>query len=328
MNISKSKILFYRSMASMIEAGLPLSKSLRQRHTGIFRRTAPEIAADIEAGKGSLCDIMLTYPHVFSETDCALVRAGEQSGKLDKVFKSLAENLEFQRNIKSTAVSNMLYPAFLFHFAAIAVPAVSVLTGKLSLAGAALNTIFTLLPVYAFALALGFPGIFNFMRNTSVMMFISGALLQFPLLGSLIRKLNYARFFMIYAMTLEAGISTIKSVRISATACMNKYLRAIFMKTAATMENEGITFAEAYGRYIFPSDITSVSLSLMESGELSGKPDETAAHIARLYKDEAEESIKRITYIVPKLIYFVMVIYLAWNILSFWSSIFARASAL
>ncbi|OGV56319.1 MAG: hypothetical protein A2017_14510 [Lentisphaerae bacterium GWF2_44_16] len=328
MSISKSKILFYRSMASMIEAGLPLSKALKQRHSGIFRKTAPEIAAGIEAGKGSLSDIMAGYPHLFSETDCALVKAGEQSGKLDKVLKSLAENLEFQQNIKSTVISNMLYPAFLFHFAAIAVPAISVLTGKLSPAGAVFNAVFTLLPVYAVALALSFPGIFNFMRNTSVMMFISGALLQFPLLGSLIRKLNYARFFMIYAMTLESGISTIKSVRISATACMNKYLRAIFMKTADTMEEEGITFAEAYGRYIFPSDITSVSLSLMESGELSGKPDETAAHIARLYKNEAEESIKRITSIVPKLIYFIMVIYLAWNILSFWSSIFARTSAL
>ena len=50
------------------------------------------------------------HPKVFSPIYISIIRAGEQSGLLDKVLSRLADNLEKQAKLKSTIKSALMYP--------------------------------------------------------------------------------------------------------------------------------------------------------------------------------------------------------------------------
>jgi type II secretory pathway component PulF len=152
--------------------------------------------------------------------------------------------------------------------------------------------------------------------------------LSIPLVGSIVRKTDYARFYRAYGISLEAGIPAPNAVTLSAGACGNPVLRDIFLNTASKMAEDRCSFCEAYADYIYEADIDSPEISMMESGEISGKADEAAKHLANMYQGESEEAVRRLAKIVPKLIYIAIVIYMAISIVNFFAVLLKKTTAL
>ena len=94
---SKDKVNFTRQLATLIEAGLPLSQSLHtiveQINNPKMRRVVEDIIASVEAGK-SLGDSFGKHPEIFDKVYLALVKAGEVSGTLDQALKRIADQQE------------------------------------------------------------------------------------------------------------------------------------------------------------------------------------------------------------------------------------------
>ncbi len=322
----KAKIQFYNSMASMYEVGLPLSKALRQRHSWPIRRPALEMAEEMEMDGTTFSEQMRKYPWLFSKLECQLVRAGEETGHLDRVFKSIASWFELQRKLRGQIIADMIYPIMLFHFAAVMIPLISFLTGQATLPGVFLRIICFLAPPY-FLLALLIASKFlKAYLDFEIPSAVSKALLFIPVFGTLARKLDYARFFNVYSLAIESGMPMRNSVRLGADACRSSFMRRMFLDTAARIEMEGCSFTEAFFSFIFPGDKDSPAIAILESGEISGKIHETARKTAETFQYESEESMKLMANIIPKAIYIVIVIYMAVTIIGFWSNLYSNVN--
>jgi type IV pilus assembly protein PilC len=106
---------FTRQLATMVNAGLPITESfsiLRLQAKPSFQPIIQQILADIEGGQ-SLSSAIKRHPRVFTPSYIALVKAGETGGVLDKVLARLADNLERTQEFQGKVKGALIYPAII-----------------------------------------------------------------------------------------------------------------------------------------------------------------------------------------------------------------------
>jgi type IV pilus assembly protein PilC len=111
-------VAFTRQLATMVNAGLPITESfsiLRLQAKPSFQPIIQQILADIEGGQ-SLSSAIKRHPRVFTPSYIALVKAGETGGVLDKVLARLADNLERTQEFQGKVKGALIYPFCLFLF--------------------------------------------------------------------------------------------------------------------------------------------------------------------------------------------------------------------
>ncbi|MBI2453616.1 type II secretion system F family protein, partial [Candidatus Peregrinibacteria bacterium] len=113
---AKDKATFFRLMSIMINAGIPLIRSLdtitEQTENQRLKKAIQEIARDLEKG-GTLSESMAKYPDIFHEAQLGLIRSGEASGQLNQILKQLAIEVEKSAAIVRKVRGAMMYPAFI-----------------------------------------------------------------------------------------------------------------------------------------------------------------------------------------------------------------------
>ena len=96
-------MLFTRQLATMLEAGLPLSEALAMQASGASKIALSEllyaVKTDVDRG-GGLSNALAKHPFVFDRTYVGLVAAGERSGTLETILAQLADFLEKNSRIK------------------------------------------------------------------------------------------------------------------------------------------------------------------------------------------------------------------------------------
>ena len=115
--------LFYRQMATMLGAGVPVSEALaallRQHPLRGFRDTLAALSASVGQGV-SLSRAMAADPRRFPGFQVMMVAAGERSGDLVLALRRLADHLEeehaFQGRLKRELFSSKLTMAFALLF--------------------------------------------------------------------------------------------------------------------------------------------------------------------------------------------------------------------
>ena len=106
---------FTLQLEQLLSAGVPLLESLGDLRDSIEDRQLREVLAgmieSIEGGK-TLSDAMSSYPQVFDNVFVNLVRAGELSGQISAVLRSVTENLKWQDEQAAQVKKLMTYPIF------------------------------------------------------------------------------------------------------------------------------------------------------------------------------------------------------------------------
>src|SRR5437016_4011289 len=111
----KSKILmiFTRQLATLIDSGLPLLRSLnvlaRQERDSVLKRTTEALADAVQSGN-TFSDSLAQHPKIFNELYVSMVKAGELGGVLEVVLARLSEFQEKAQKIKGKVVAAMFYP--------------------------------------------------------------------------------------------------------------------------------------------------------------------------------------------------------------------------
>src|SRR5277367_5049519 len=111
----KSKVLtiFTRQLATLIEAGLPLMRSLntlaKQERNPVMRNTMNQLASAVESG-GTFSEALAQHPRIFDRLYVNMVKAGELGGVLEIVPNRLAEFQEKSQKIKGKVMAAMVYP--------------------------------------------------------------------------------------------------------------------------------------------------------------------------------------------------------------------------
>src|SRR5271154_1628324 len=113
--------VFTRQLATLIDAGLPLMRSLntlaRQERNAVMRSTMAQLATAVESG-GTFSEALAQHPRIFDKLYVNMVKAGELGGVLEIVLTRLAEFQEKSQKIKGKVVSAMVYPIVVLVIAA------------------------------------------------------------------------------------------------------------------------------------------------------------------------------------------------------------------
>ncbi|MEC7626889.1 MAG: type II secretion system F family protein, partial [Verrucomicrobiota bacterium] len=107
--------VFTRQMSTLVQAGLPLLRSLevmikQQEKKPKFKSMLEAISEKVSSG-GNLSDGLAMYPKVFDNLYVNMVRAGEAGGVLDLVLDRLAQFQEKSIRTIKKVKSAMIYPS-------------------------------------------------------------------------------------------------------------------------------------------------------------------------------------------------------------------------
>ncbi len=321
---SKDKVNFTRQLATLIEAGLPLSQSLHtiveQINNPKMRRVVEDIIASVEAGK-SLGDSFGKHPEIFDKVYLALVKAGEVSGTLDQALKRLADQQEKDEELMRKVRGALYYPAIvMLVIVAVVVFMVVTIVPQVSKLYAGLGQelpILTRLLVqtsdflvgywWLTIIVIGILGYFfiQYLKTESGIRVMDALKLNAPLVKDLMRKLYMARFTRTGQTLLATGVPMLDMLSITSEAVNNSYV-STSIDNAANKVKGGKPLSKSIETedYILPLVPQMISI-----GERAGQIDTMMGKVAKVYEDEVDEQIKAISTIIEPILMVVMAIF-------------------
>ena len=111
----KHLTIFTRQLSTLIDAGLPLVRSLNvlgnQQKPGTLKDVLTSLSDDVESGS-SFSEALAKHPKIFNKLYVSMVKAGEAGGVLETVLTRLAEFAEKQQGLRRKIRAAMIYPVF------------------------------------------------------------------------------------------------------------------------------------------------------------------------------------------------------------------------
>src|SRR5215203_1962367 len=119
--------IFSRQFATLVASGMPMLRTLhtleQQTNDEEIREAVAGLRADVEAGS-TLEQAMERHPRVFDRLFRAMVRSGEQSGRLEESLDRIAFQVEKTDALRRQVKSALMYPALVFGFAVVVLVAI------------------------------------------------------------------------------------------------------------------------------------------------------------------------------------------------------------
>jgi type IV pilus assembly protein PilC len=324
----KSKVLtiFTRQLATLIEAGLPLMRSLntlaKQERNPVMRNTMAQLASAVESG-GTFSEALAQHPRIFDKLYVNMVKAGELGGVLEIVLTRLAEFQEKSQKIKGKVVSAMVYPVVVLVIAAailtflliVIVPKfqqifTDALPGKplpavtLFVIGAS-NLLVERWYLVVGAFALIFIGYKALSSVPWGVLFIDQVLLRIPVFGDLNSKTSISRFARTLGTLISSGVPILQALNITRDTAGNVVVaNAINKIHDAVKEGESVV-GPMEASPIFPAMVTS----MVQVGEETGQLPDMLVKVADVYEAEVDNVVTGLTSILePIMIVFLAVI--------------------
>lgn len=301
-------LLFTREMAHLKQANMPLDKALALlRDTAATDRLKQFIAAldaGIRGGK-SLYAAMLPFEADFGKQYLVLIRAGETSGSLNVVLKELSVQLETDDKLRNYVISSMTYPLILL--------VVSVLSVALLLAFVVpqfreiFDSMGDALP-YSTKLVIGLS---DFVRDhwmalltalAAGLLFLSrwsatpqgrirlhSAVLSIPLMGKVIKNLQFAVYFRTFGNLLQRGVPMVDALRISVDTLTNTALRKDFEPLVDIVKTGKRLSAGFVSRHFEKTGTPQLIRVAEETGQMDG----TLLSLADRYEDQGRRTMDR-----------------------------------
>jgi type IV pilus assembly protein PilC len=324
----KEKVVFYRLLATMINAGVTLNKAIHILHDQTkdakMQRVCGDIAAQLEKG-ASLSEALKIYPSVFAEAEVGMISSGEVSGKLNEVLSDLAQRVENSSKIKGKIRGAMMYPAAIVVVLIIVVVLVLVmvipkLKDTFEKGGAELpqatqilinmsesimgdtygipNSIFWLVGIIVF-----FVLFLAWKKTNEGKYYWDYFTLLIPVFGLLKRKVILAQFCRSLSSLTKSGVSIVRTLKIISDVVGNEVYRRRILLIAEDVK-QGIPIADNIKENVsmFPTMLTS----MISVGEQTAELDHVSEKIAEFYEGEVDTMVKGLTSMMEPIIILVI----------------------
>lgn len=307
----KDVTIFARQFATMINAGLSLTKCLgilgSQSENKEMRDIIGQLNKDVESGQ-SLSEAMMKHQKIFPPLFYNMVRAGETGGVLDEVLLRVADLFEADAALKARIKSAMTYPLVMLALVTLVVVAMMIFVvpvfekmfadagSKLPLPTQILvsisNNITKWPGLVAAAVVIGLIVLFKWWTSTEGGRYtFDGILLRMPIIGPMQRKTAIARFTRTFGTLVSAGVPILSAMDIVADTSGNTVV-ARALRTARSAIKEGETIAKPLGESpIFPTMV----VQMVAVGEETGALDQMLAKIADFYDEEVRVAVDGLT---------------------------------
>jgi len=321
---TKHVMTFTRQLATLIDAGLPIMRSLtilrEQVESVIFKEKIAMMAKDIESGS-SLSDSMAKHPKVFDKLYVNMVRAGEIGGVLEAVLNKIAEFLEKRQALIGKVKSALMYPLVVMTLATLIVSFILIwiipkfkemfdqLGGQLPLPTLILVKASKILVHQTWIVALAIIVVVviykQIKKNPSGKFVIDKMMLKMPIFGDLFRKVAIARFASTLSTLINAGVPILQALDIVRDSSGNEVIARAMSKVYQSVK-DGETIHEPLSECeVFPPLV----VHMVAVGEETGAIDQMLVKVAEAYEREVDDTVNALTSIMePVLIVFLGVI--------------------
>ncbi len=317
----KDLCVFTRQFATMVNAGLPLVQCLevlgRQQPKAHFKQAINQVMMDVEGGQ-TMSESLSKHSHIFGDLYVNLIAAGETGGILDVILGRLAVFLEKNDALQRKVKGALTYPAIVLFVATGAcifmlIGVIPVFAKMFSDFGGELpaptrivmgmsnfltaNWYYLLAGITAFVFAFK-----RFRATTRGELITDRALLNFPIIGNVVRKGAVSRFTRTLGTLIGSGVPILHGLEITAKTAGNKVLQNAIDATARSI-SQGDTIAEPLKQSgVFPPMV----VSMIGIGEQTGALDEMLSKVADFYDDEVDAAVEALTAAIEPVMIVVM----------------------
>jgi type IV pilus assembly protein PilC len=309
---SKVLMIFTRQLATLIDSGLPLLRSLtvlsKQERNKVMKNTIDKLADSVQSGS-TFSDALALHPRIFNNLYVNMVKAGEVGGVLELVLTRLSEFQEKAAKIKNKVIAAMVYPIIvltmaigilcfllvfivpkfelIFHEMLGDKPLPPVTQFVIAASGAVKDHGLVLLGILVAAVT-----IYKFVGRTQRgRLIIDNFKLRMPLFGNLNRKTAISRFARTLGTLVTSGVPILQALNITRETAGNAAIaRAISQVHDSVKEGESIVQPMEASR-VFPPMV----VSMVDVGEETGKLPEMLLKMAEVYDDEVDNAVAALT---------------------------------
>ncbi len=332
-----------RQLATMVAAGLPISKTLdvllQQTNNATLRKVLTECLRDVEGGT-PLSAAFGRHPTVFSPTFQALVHAGESSGKLDEVLLRIAVTMEAEQELNSKFKTAMVYPVIVvgamvivfFGMVFFVIPRLADMYESLNVPLPMITQFMINLSKWMTAywyifLIIAAATVFavkTFMSSEAGKEFRSQFAFRAPVFGKITKLKEYAQFTRTLGLLISAAIPIVEALNIVAQVSGNSNIRKSTHEAAISVEK-----GNSLSDYLKKSPIFPPLIGQMVSvGEETGKVDDMLTQISAFYDRETDHAVKGLSAALEPLILIMLGVMVAILIISIIVPIYKITSAL
>jgi type IV pilus assembly protein PilC len=317
--------VFTRQMSTLIQAGLPLLRSLevmikQQEKKPKFKSMLEAVAEKVSSG-GTLSDGLAMYPKTFDKLYVNMVKAGEAGGVLDLVLTRLAQFQEKSIRTIKKVKSAMIYPSVIM-FVALAIVTLLMMVVvpqfesifEQMLRGAPLpgptqivvdiSDLFSSNPILVLGgMASLVIGVVLLKKTKQGAKGFDWLGLHVPVVKDVVSKSNISRITRTFGTLLSSGVPILQALQITGDTLTNVF----FVKAMTNIHNavrDGESMAVQMDREpVFPSMVTS----MVEIGEETGELPDMLTRIADNYDEDVDNAVAGVTSLIEP----VMIVFLA-----------------
>lgn len=311
--ILQDLLVFSRQLATMLEAGVPLVRSISVIEAQIasqnFSKIVLKIGKNIEEGT-TLSAALAAHPKVFNQFWISLIEVGEASGTIPKILNKLSFYLEQQANFKTTIISGIIYPLILFAVSMGAIAFFALVVGPkfediFHSMGAELPYITkTLLMIFRifrenFFYFLGalISAIFVFrayVKTYQGRLHYENFLFHAPVIGDIFKLIIVERFTAQMAILIDSGVPILYALEITERLVSNNTCALVISEIREAVKEGELLVAPMERSGFFPPMCVQMITVGEETGELSKMLD----HVANFHQEGVETFMKRFATII------------------------------
>jgi type IV pilus assembly protein PilC len=321
--------VFSRQFATLVASGMPMLRTLHsleeQTQDDEIREATAGIRADVEAGS-TLEQAMGRHPKVFDRLFRAMVRSGEESGRLEDALDRIAFQVEKTDALRRQVKSALMYPALVFGFAVVVLVAIVVLVipvfvgvfkdiasehpGESSslpaptqlcvgVSDALTGYWFVIIPV----LVLTVVAFFRWKRTERGKETWDRLVLRIPFkIGDVIQKVALARWSRTFSGSVSAGVPMLQAIKLTGETAGNIVIEQAMEDVYASVKRGGSLAGPIEQNPIFPPMVGH----MVAVGEETGQLEHMMSKIADFYEAEVDAKVKALTALIePLMIVFV-----------------------
>jgi len=321
--------VFSRQFATLVASGMPMLRTLHtleeQTQDEAIKEATAGLRADVEAGS-TLEQAMERHPKVFDRLFRAMVRAGEESGRLEEALDRVAFQVEKTDALRRQVKSAMMYPALVFGFAIVVLVAIVMFvipvfanifkemaeehpeeSAGLPPPTALCVGLSNLLTGYWFVLipgiAISFFLFFRWKKTEKGKEIWDRFLLRVPFkIGDVIQKVALARWSRTFAGSVSSGVPMLQSIKLTGETAGNIVVEQAMDDVYASVKRGGSLAGPIEGNPIFPPMVGH----MVAVGEETGQLENMLSKIADFYEAEVDAKVKALTALIePIMIVFV-----------------------
>lgn len=321
----KTLAVMCNQFAIILTAGLPIVRSIQliasQTEDKTLKVILQNVSDEVAAGY-SLADSFQKHGPGLPATFVESVRAGEQSGNLDVVFRRLSDFYEKQDKARGKLKSALIYPSFVVVVAVVVVAIIMVvavpmfkstfesLGGELPIPTKILIWTSDFMTNYFLVILGVFVAVFlgikiGTKRNEDFRLRWAKMITQLPVIGKISQMTAASQYASTMSVMMEAGLPVVRAVEVTSATLSNYYMSQALASCGPDLEAGRTLTASLAKSEAFPQ----LAVEMTGVGEETGSLEHTLQVIADYYDNEVDTATTNaVNMIEPVMIVFLAVL--------------------